>query len=130
MGVGRGDLVALYRRYLPLCNERRFEELRDLVSDEVSGSGSVDGASAYIDRVRDVFTAFPDYGWELQHLVVEGETVAARLIGQGTHTGSFGDIDTQELVMYRFADGRIVGCWGDLYPVVRDALTVTYAATS
>jgi predicted ester cyclase len=137
MGLGRGDLVALYRRYLTLCNERRFEELRELVSDEVSGSGSVDGASAYIDRVRDVFTAFPDYRWELQHLVVEGDTVAARLIGQGTHTGPFGDIaptgrriSTQELVMYRFADGRIVGCWGDLYPVVRDALTVTYAATS
>jgi hypothetical protein len=27
------------------------------------------------------------------------------------------------LIVYRFADGKIVRCWGDLFPVVRDALT-------
>jgi predicted ester cyclase len=130
MGLDRADVVALYERYLARCNEHRFEELGEFVSEQVSGSGPVDGLAAYIDGVKAVCTAFPDYRWELQQLVVEDDTIAARLIGQGTHTGTFSGIaptgrriSTQELVIYRFADGKIVGCWGDLFPVVRDALT-------
>ena len=129
MGVERADVVALYERYLTRCNEHRFEELGEFVSEQVSGSGPVDGLAAYIDGVKAVCTAFPDYHWELQGLVVEEDTIAARLIGQGTHAGPFSGIaptgrkvSTQELVMYRIADGKIVQCWGDLFPVVRDAL--------
>jgi predicted ester cyclase len=130
MGLERADVVALYERYLATCNEHRFDSLGEFVSEQVSGSGAADGLAAYIDRLKDVTAAFPDYRWELQELVVEGDTIAARLIGQGTHTGPFGGvaatgrrISTQELVFYRVADGKIVQCWGDLFPVVRDALT-------
>ena len=66
----------------------------------------------------------------LQELVIEDDMLAARLIGQGTHSGTFGGIaptgrriSTQELVIYRLADGKIAQVWGDLFPVVRDALT-------
>jgi predicted ester cyclase len=130
MGPERADLAALYERYLACCNERRFDQLGEFVSDQVSGSGPVDGLAGYIAGVEAVCTGFPDYRWELQHLVVEDDTIAARLIGRGTHTGRFSGIgptgrwiSIQELVVYRIADGKIVGCWGDLYPVVRDALT-------
>ena len=78
---------------------------------------------------------FPDYRWDLQAVVVEGDTIAARLIGRGTHTGTFVGltptgraIEIQELVVYRFAEGRVVQCWGDLFPVVRDALTAPSGA--
>lgn len=128
MSSGRTDVVALYERYLTCCNEHRFDDLGEHVSDQVGGSGAVDALTASIDRCKAVTTAFPDYRWELQQRVVEGDTVAARLIGQGTHTGPFGDIAptgrrirTQELVFYRFAEGKIVQCWGDLFPVVREA---------
>ena len=130
MGLEHADVIGRYQRYLACCNEYRFDDLGEFVSERVSGSGPVDGLAAYIDGVRAVVIAFPDYHWELQETVVSGDTVAARLIGQGTHTGPFGDIAptgrrirTQELVIYRFADGKIVHCWGDLYPVVRDALS-------
>ncbi len=130
MGRDRADLSARYERYLSCCNERRLEELREYVSEQVSGSAPTDGLAAYIEGVRAVCTGFPDYRWELQELVVEGDTIAARLIGEGTHTGRFAGreptgrrVRIQELVIYRFADGKIIRCWGDLYPVVRDALT-------
>lgn len=130
MGPQRADLVAQYERYLTCCNERRFDELGEFVSEQVSGSAPVDGLASYIDGVRSVCTAFPDYRWERKELVVEEDTIAARLIGRGTHTGPFGGIaptgrtiSTQELVIYRFAEGKIIQCWGDLFPVVRDALT-------
>ena len=130
MGLQRADVVALYERYLACCNEHRFEELGEFVSEHVSGSGPVDGLAAYVDGVRAVITGFPDYRWELQDLLVDGDTVVARLTGRGTHTGTFSGIAptgpairTQELVVYRIAGGKIVNCWGDLFPVVRDALT-------
>ena len=130
MGLQRAEIAARYARYLTRCNEHRFDQLGEFVSEQVSGSGPVDGLAGYIEGVKAVCTAFPDYRWELQELVVEQDTIAARLIGQGTHTGPFDGIAatgrrirTQELVIYRFADGKIVQCWGDLFPVVRDAMT-------
>jgi predicted ester cyclase len=130
MRLDRAEIAALYGRYLACCNEHRFDELGEFVSEQVSGSGAADGLVGYIDRLKTVHTAFPDYRWDLQQLVIEQDTLAARLIGQGTHTGLFGGIAasrrtirTQELVIYRFADGKIVQCWGDLFPVVRDAVT-------
>jgi predicted ester cyclase len=87
--------------------------------------------------VKAVCIAFPDYHWDLQELVVEEDTIAARLIGEGTHTGLFGGIAptgrrirTQELVIYRIADGKIDRCWGDLFPVVRDALMAATPVTT
>ena len=130
MGLARADLVALYESYLACCNEHRFEQLGEFVDERVRGSRSVDGLTAYIDGLKALGSAFPDYHWELQDLVIEEGSMAARLIGQGTHTGPFEgiaptgrSISTQELVIYRVADGKITHCWGDLTPVVRDALT-------
>ena len=132
MGLERADVLALYERYLACCNEHRYDQLGEFVSEQVSGSGPVDGLAAYIDGVKAVCVAFPDYHWDLQHRVIEGDTIAARLVGPGTHTGPFSGIaptgrriSTQELVVYRVADGKIVHCWGDLFPVVRDALTAS-----
>src|SRR5207244_2081379 len=86
--------------------------------------------------VREVCTAFPDYHWELQALVVQEDTIAARLIGQGTHTGAFSGIAatgrrirTQELVVYRLADGKIDQGWGDPVVVVRHARVPPPSAT-
>ena len=124
------DPVAVYRRYLACCNERRFEDLRELVAADVSGSGPTDGVEAYLEGVVAVVRAFPDYSWEVQELVVRGDTVCARLTDRGTHTGTFSGVaatgrtvEVQELVVYRIEGGRITHCWGDLFPVLRDALT-------
>jgi len=123
-------VIDLYERYLACCNEHRVDDLEGFVSERISGSGPEDGSSAFVDGVRAVCTAFPDYRWDVEERVVRGDTIAVRLTGRGTHTGAFCGIpatgrriETQELVLYRIADGKIVNCWGDLFPVVRDALT-------
>ena len=137
MATDSDDVVALYERYLAACNAHRLDLVAELVSDEVGGSGADDGLEPYLRRIEVVLEAFPDYRWDLQQRVVQGDTVVARLIGRGTHTGTFEGIAptgrriaTQELVIYRFAEGKVVGCWGDLFPVVRDALTSTGTVTT
>jgi predicted ester cyclase len=136
VAADRADVLAVYEAYLACCNEHRVDDLGAFVAEDVSGSGPVDGLAAYVEGVREVITGFPDYRWDLQQVLVDGDTVVARLVGRGTHTGTFSGIaptgrslSTQELVVYRVADGRIVNCWGDLYPVVRDALTTSAPAS-
>ena len=116
-----------YRRYLQCCNEHRCDALGEFVADDVDGPGQ--GLRRYIAKVAEVIEAFPDYRWDLQQLLIDGEWLAARLFGSGTHTGQFRGvaptgraIRTQELVMYQVRDSKIIACWGDLHTTVRDQL--------
>jgi len=118
----------VYTEYLRRCNEYRFDELGDFVADDVDGPSG--GLEQYVGKVREVVEAFPDYRWEVQQVLVDGQWIAARLYGSGTHAGTFRRIAatgrfirTQELVMYEIRGGKIVNCWGDLHTTVRDALT-------
>jgi predicted ester cyclase len=124
----REDLLAFYGRYLQRCNEHRFDELGEFVANDVNGPTV--GLSRYVAGLHAVIDAFPDYLWELQRLLVDDPWLAARLYGTGTHTGLFRGIAatgrvirTQELVIYRTVDGKIVESWGDLGSTVRDELT-------
>jgi predicted ester cyclase len=126
----RAEQVTFYRRYLERCNDRRFEELDRFVGAEVRVNGTPQGLDQYVAGLRAVVEAFPDYHWELQHLLVDGNWLSARLTGTGTHSGTFlgvpatgRAISAQELAMYRLDGGRIVESWGDLGSSVRDQLT-------
>jgi predicted ester cyclase len=128
MDLTREKLSAFYTRYLMRCNEHRFDELGEFVADDVNGPK--EGLSHYIRGLQAVTEAFADYHWDLQQLLVDNQWLAARLYGTGTHTGTFRGvvatgrrIRTQELVIYRIADSKIVECWGDLGSTVRDELT-------
>ncbi len=63
-------------------------------------------------------TAFPDYRWDLRHLLVDEPWVAAHFIDTGTHRGpAFGipatgrSVRTQEFAVYRFGDDHIAEVW-------------------
>lgn len=122
------DLRQRYLNYLDRCNEHRFETLGNFVALDVNGPG--EGLARYITGLQDVVRAFPDYQWIVQDVLVDGDRLAARLTGSGTHSGApFRGIATtgrrlrtMELALYRFRDGLIQNCWGDLGSTVRDAL--------
>ncbi|HLT60003.1 MAG TPA: ester cyclase [Microlunatus sp.] len=125
--MDRDQLAESYTRYLGRCNEHRFATLGEFVADSVNAPEQ--DLSGYIAGLESVVAGFPDYRWTVRQLAVDPPFLAALLWGEGTHTGPFRGIAptgrrvrTQELVMYRFADGRIVNCWGDLGSTVRDEL--------
>ena len=80
-------METFYRRYLERCNEHRFDELGDFVDPEVEVNGAPAGLDQYAAGLRSVIEAFPDYHWDLQHLLVDGDWLSAHLIDTGTHTG-------------------------------------------
>jgi predicted ester cyclase len=113
------DLAAFYRRYNAFCNGHAYEDLGEFVAEDVVINGGDRGPDAYRAALRVVVDAFPDYRWELRHLVVQEPWIAAHLSDTGTHHGTFFGVEPtgrsvtiQEFAFYRVEAGRIAEVWG------------------
>jgi predicted ester cyclase len=118
------ELAAFYRRYNTCCNEHSIEDLREFVAPDVVINGIDRGLDAYADALRPVVRAFPDYHWELRHLVADAPWIAAHLADTGTHCGPFlgvqatgRSVSTSEFAFYRVHSGRIAEVWGTAFHV-------------
>jgi predicted ester cyclase len=87
-------------------------------------NGTQHGLDAYVEGLRIVVRAFPDYRWELRRLVVEPPWIAAHLDDTGTHRGEFfgipatgRSVSTPEFAFYRIHTGRIAEVWGMAFHV-------------
>lgn len=117
----RRELEAFYLRYNRCCNEHAFGRLEEFVANDVEINGEPQGLQGYVDGLEEVVRAFPDYHWELRHLLIDGSWIAAHFIDHGTHAGAFRGlpatgrvVTTQEFAFYRIAAGKIAEVWGDL----------------
>jgi predicted ester cyclase len=117
----RRELEVFYRRYNRCCNEHAFERLAEFVANDVEVNGNRQGLQGYVDGLEEAVRAFPDFHWDLRHLLIDGSWIAAHLIDHGTHTGTFRGLSgtgrvvtTQEFAFYRIAAGKIAEVWGDL----------------
>ena len=70
------------------------------------------------ERVRAFRSAFPDLAVQLEHLVSEGDLVAIRATGRGTHAGPHQGIPASGrawsatcTAIFRVASGAIVDAW-------------------
>jgi predicted ester cyclase len=123
--VTHDELAAFYRRYNACCNGHRFADLREFVAPDVVINGTDRGLDAYADGLQAVVRAFPDFRWELRHLVVDAPWIAAHLADTGTHRGTFRGVQatgrpvsTQEFAFYRVDAGRIAEVWGTAFHVL------------
>ena len=106
------DLAAFYRRYNACCNEHRFDDLAEFVADEVDVDGGIKTRAEYAGALQDVVDSFPDQRWEIQHLLVDADWIAAHFFNSGTHAATGRPVRTQEFAFYRIAGGRIAEVWG------------------
>jgi aspartyl-tRNA synthetase len=117
-------LAPFYRRYNTYCNEHRFDEFDEFVAPDVVINGTDRGLDAYTGGLRAVVRAFPDYRWELRHVLVDAPWVAAHLADTGTHRAPFlgvpatgRSVRTDEFALYRIDAGRIAEVWGTAFAV-------------
>jgi predicted ester cyclase len=75
-----------------------------------------------------LISAFPDWHWEMRHLVVDGDYLALHFTVTGTHRGAFEGIEatgrlvtTSEFTLYRVEDGKFAEVWDltDLDAVIK-----------
>jgi predicted ester cyclase len=111
-------LESFYRRYNEVCNAHRFSVLGDFVAEDVQVNGRPQRLAEYIAGLEAVIDAFPDYRWNLRHLLIDGCWISAHFFDTGTHSGTFLGVPatgrvvtTQEFALYRISDERIAEVW-------------------
>jgi predicted ester cyclase len=112
------DLRQHYTDYIAALNERRFDDLRLFVADEIVYNEKRWTAADYRALLEDDVRRIPDLHYDVRQLVVEGDAVASRIHFDCTPSRSFHGLTTagrrisfDEHVFYRFVDGRIVQVW-------------------
>lgn len=116
------------RAYEELWNERNVEVVDELATEDflnhAAPPGRQRGRQGLKDVVRMFENAFPDFRYEVEDVISEGEKVAVRDVFVGTHQGDFmgipatGNRVTMEAIhIFRFEVGRMAEHW-----VARDDL--------
>jgi steroid delta-isomerase-like uncharacterized protein len=109
------------RRYFEAVNGGDEAALDALVADEYVQHipGAAPGRETVKRHLAMYRSAFPDIRCQVEALLSEGESVVARTVTEGTHTGEFmGHRPTGRrfraggLDMFRVREGRLVEHWG------------------
>jgi predicted ester cyclase len=111
--------LLMYRTYLAACNSRDWEAIGGFVHPSVLVNGVRRTRSQYVDDIRRTVAVFPDYVWDIRHVVEQDPWLAVHLHDTGTRhepfLGAPGDrspVETDEFAFYRITDGRIAELWG------------------
>lgn len=122
-GIGHGNKL-LVGRFVAAINRQDWAALAALLSEDFvrhSGAGgTLRGAAALIDFLRQEFEAFPDASESVEDLLAEGDRVAVRHRFRGTQRGPLGAyaptgrvLDAPYLAIYRIEGERIAEAWAE-----------------
>ena len=114
------DHETLINRYVSAYNAHAWEQLGELLrADYVHhNNGARLDVDQFIRGAEWIRSGLPDFTVEVLDTVSEGDRIAVRFVGRGTHLGSFfGEPVTSRTVtlygttVFRIADGRIAEDW-------------------
>ena len=117
---------AITRIYEEVFNMGKLEQVDTLIATEYIdhnpiGLGGKSGIEGFKQTVRALRFAFPDLGFTVDQMIVNGDQVVTRTTMRGTHKNSFMGVDpTGKQVtvsgfdIFRVADGVVAERWGTL----------------
>ena len=124
----REKLRSLYLSYLECCNEHDVDRMASFYASTIKVNDVPMGPAGVAAQFAPLFSAFPDWHWEMRHLVVDGDYIALHFTVTGTHRGSFQGIKatgrrvtTVEFTLYRLEDDKFAEVWDltDMNAVMR-----------
>ena len=108
----------LYLSYLKCCNEHDVERMASFYTSTIKVNDVPMDPAAVAAQFPPLFSAFPDWHWEIRSLVVDGDYVAVHFTVTGTHRGAFQGIEatgrrvtTSEFTFYRLEAGKCADVW-------------------
>ena len=116
---------ATLRALLDAINTGHLDAFDDLVAgdfqEHLNAVGAAQGREGYKQMMNAVRAAFPDLNLAHHTIVAEGDFLAYRVLGTGTHEGEFAGIpptgkqvNFQLMEIMRFENGKAVERWGEL----------------
>src|SRR5260370_26090088 len=114
----REKLRSLYLSYLECCSEHDVDRMASFYTSTIKVNDVPMSPAGVAAQFAPLFSAFPDWHWEMRHLVVDGDYIALHFTVTGTHRGTFQGIKatcrwvtTLELTLYRLDDDKLAaGC--------------------
>lgn len=112
------DLDHIYRRYLAICNERKFDGLVEFIHDPFQLNGQTISLTRFSDRLHTLIDTVPDFRWELIDSVASHRKLAVRNRVTGTPRAEWLGIapngkavTATELVFYTYEESKIAEIW-------------------
>jgi predicted ester cyclase len=113
------DLYEFYRDYIAAANSRDFDAIADIVAERVKLNGNIVKREDIIKEFKKLIEAVPDFTWDIQDLLVDGNSISARLTDTGTPSENtfFGPNPERKLVefteygSYKVENGYFVEMW-------------------
>ena len=113
--VDRDAVLTRYASYLATCNRHDWDRLTPFLADTIVVNGRPRSRAEHADDLRALTAVFPDYRWQLQRALVEGDWLAVRLHDAGTRIAEFlgapGDgsaVETTQFAMYHFDNNELI----------------------
>lgn len=111
-----------------MWNQRNVDAVDELVTEDFLNHPAINQQQRGRQNLKDVIRifekAFPDFRYEIEDLVAEGDKVTVRDVFTGTHEGDFmgipptgNQVTMQTIHIFRFEEGKIAEHWA-----VRDEL--------
>jgi len=114
----REKLRSLYLSYLECCNEHDVDRMASFYTSTIKVNDVPMDPATVAAQFPPLFSAFPDWHWEIRHLVVDGDNIAVHFTVTGTHRGVFREIEatgrrvtTSEFTFYHIEDGKFAEVW-------------------
>ena len=114
----REEHRSLYLSYLEYCNEHDLDRMASFYISPIKVNGVPMDPAAVAAQFPPLFSAFPDWHWEIRNLVVDGDYIVGRFTGTGTHRVAFQGIEAtgrrvtiSECTLYRVEKGKFAEVW-------------------
>jgi steroid delta-isomerase-like uncharacterized protein len=109
---------SLYQSYLEYCNAHDFDAMASFYTPTITVNDSPMDPAAVTAQFAPIVSAFPDWHWEMRHIVVDEKTIVVHFTVTGTHQGTFQGIEAtgrrvsvSEFTLYAVEDGKFAQVW-------------------
>jgi predicted ester cyclase len=137
--MGTEENKAIVRRYLEeIINRGRLEVAEEIIAvdyiNHTAGGGVGSGREGFVNGIKAMRTAFPDWTVSINAMIAEGDSVCDHCSIHGTHSGQAGGTaPTNEAVagevvhLWRLSNGQLVEGW---YYATPEAILKVFSALS
>ncbi len=108
----------IQRRVEEIWNQGKLATIDELIAANLISNGQPIGREGFRQFVTAVGTAFPDIHFTVEDSLAEGNKVAIRYTGRGTHQGAFAGIPATGkpvqftgIDIFRIANGQMAEEW-------------------
>jgi steroid delta-isomerase-like uncharacterized protein len=117
--VTRGDdYRSLYLSYLKYCNDHDFDSMASFYTPTIKVNDAPMEPAAVTAQFAPLISAFPDWHWEMRHIVVDDDNIVVHFKVTGTHLGTFQGIEAtgrrvsvSEFTLYHLESGKFAEVW-------------------